>query len=330
MRVIVAGDDNCFRPHMVVWLIRAFQRLGCEVIHVASHYRNDGSSSYVDPVYVEPNHRFSSSPTTLSEVLSQVGHVDLCVMVFQCVNYWTIKNDRNDVPFAYIWREGNDWEKNFVFDCLGDGFCFVCMVGKGVEWPQKSEFMSFAADRLFLERGPSFENREYDLIYTGRERGTGCYERLRNMLIPLNMTHFLQGHIDGYESYGGMLRRSKATYAVDSGRYIMSRGLEAMASGCVVFWDEGNNPYGGDGFRRLNFIQSQDYLPTQVEEFGGDFFPSGDFISRLYTICRNRDEWTRISENSRNAILNGHTYEHRASRIAEIFGIQLPKKVEEC
>ena len=323
MKIIVAGVDYPPRPHMVSWFARAFRRFGCEVTVVGATkdtQAGDGDT-FIDWMFEQPAHRFDGQRVTTSTVLATTGDHDAIVMVDQGDD-WSLVND-GKIPYAYVWREGNRAEESRVHESVGDSPCFVCMLGKGTKWPARSEFMPFAADQFFLSRGRPYETREHGFIYTGRERGSGTNARLTAEFAKLEMTTHIPGYIKGYSAYANQLGAAKTTYVVDSGTYVGSRGLEAMAAGCVVFWD------GGEAFDHLGFIPGRDCLMMPANKVGDDYEPPKNFPVMAAEIAKAKDRWIAMSQAAKRAIRTAHTYQHRVQRIADVLGLKLPKTVDE-
>lgn len=317
MRVIVAGADYAPRPHIVSWLAKAFRRLGCDVVRVSSIHDMYDDHHYVDPCFEAPTVRFDRF-VDLRDVIGKTGSVDLCVMVDQS-EPWVVVND-GSAPYAYVWREGNPGEDVRAIGAANGAPVFCCMVGKGVYWPENVRFMSFAADRSFLGGRP-FEAREFNLIYTGRERGAGTYNRLQRELAP----SFLSDYLQGYAKYGEFLKASKSTYVVDSGRYVGSRGIEAMAAGCVVFWD------GGAAFELAGLKFDFDCLKidTVIDRATGEYVPTPDFGDRVRALCGDKDRWEALSRNATETIRKSHTFERRAETILSTLNLKAPKTADE-
>ena len=176
-------------------------------------------------------------------------------------------------------------------------------------------------DRRFLG-GPSYEERPTDFCYTGRQRGS-TYTTWRPTMDALGLSYELVDYIFPYEGYEAILRRSKTTATVDSARYLGSRGLEAMATGQVTFWDD------GECLRRAGLVAGRDYLVCgSAAASDGDMYPVLD-LAVLQALTRDRTRWSEMSEAAAKAIREGHTYEHRALTIAAACGVTLPKAIEE-
>lgn len=318
--VIVAGPDYRSRPHMTSWFTRAFQRLGWHVVRVGPSW-NPSPDPYVDPVYAPPHVVLDGSMVGLSEVVRAVREktdaaVDLCLMVDQA-DPWSVHND-GSVPYAYVWREGNPGEEGRVGAASNGAPVFCCMVGKHAAWPEGTGFMPFAADRMFLEGAwVPWEERELDLVYTGRERGAWTYERLEAECAKRGLKAFCSGYLDGYARYAEVLSRAKATYVMD-GRYVGSRGLEAMLSGCVAFWEGGPalEQAGGFTFGENCLRIDPDTCPATNERI-----PKDAFFDELSALVRDRERWTRLSRAGVTLVRNRHTFESRIERICAVLGV---------
>jgi hypothetical protein len=308
---------------MVSWFARAFRRLGCDVTVVGAMKDTEAGDgdTFTDWMFEQPEFRFEGRRVPTSNVLAVTGDHDAIVMVDQGDD-WSLVND-GKCPFAYVWREGNPGEEPRVHESIGNAPCFVCMLGKGTQWPALSEFMPFAADQFFLGRGLPYENREHGFIYTGRERGVSTNARLAAEFAKLKMTTHMPGYIKGYSAYANQLGAAKTTFVVDSGTYVGSRGLEAMAAGCAVFWD------GGAAFDRLGFIPGIDFLPMPVNKVGNDYEPPDEFHMMAAEIANDKDRWIAMSQAANLAIRTAHTYQHRVQRIADVLDIKLTRTVEE-
>jgi len=125
--------------------------------------------------------------------------------------------------------------------------------------------------------------------------------------------------------YKRILRSSLTTCAADSGRYVASRGLEAMACGQVVFWDD---PGAGGALALTDLVEGRDSLSCNRRVEGNEYIPVLD-MGVVDRVVRSRDLWTHISMRARAAVLGAHTYEHRAWTIATAVGLTLPRAAVE-
>ena len=325
MKVIVAGCDYRPRPHMVSWFAKAFRRLGCDVA-VASSLPDGGEigTNIVDPEWEAPAYRAHSREggrPSAREAVTALGGADLFLMV-DCGNDWAMINDAG-IPYAYVWREGNPGEWPRVGQACGGAPVFCCMVGKGTHWPEGTKFLPFAVDRGLFNSGLPYDERKYGFCYTGRERGThGLYNEWRREFggrgIEVMCTDYVL-----FDEYQRILQGSKSTCVADSGRYIGSRGIEAMACGQVVFWDDGGGAIGMlAGFEEgVTHMRCQRHIANN-----GDYSPALNY-TEAEAIIKDLDRWTAMSEAARRVIANYHTYEHRAETIATALGLQTPKAI---
>ena len=329
MRVVILGSDFRARFHLITWLARAYTRLGCETFVVSPGGGCDVSpDGYTDPLFVNPTHYYgdcNGGRMALGQAISQIGSVDLAVMVDQGAN-WGIIND-GSVPFAYWWRETNpNFEAERILQCAGSAPIHYCMLGEG-KYPANAQmqYLPFAVDRDVFNYRLPFEERPIGFVYTGRERGNNTLGWMSQVMNSFGVTSHCQGYVNGYSEYGNLLAQSRVTYTVDSGRYVGSRGLEASCTGVVCFYD------GGEAFNRMGFEFGRDCLKleTQIDVSTGELVPMPLCVEEMAKIANNRDHWEWISQNARKAIMRAHTYEHRAVTIANSVGVKLPKTIEE-
>ena len=322
MKVIVAGCDFRPRPHMVSWFAKAFRRLGCEVQVVSSEPdRGEIDDGSVDPQWEAPVRR--AGPRDGGRpVASSLGDCDLFVMI-DCGNDWAVVNDGR-FPYVYVWREGNPEEYPHVGGAANGAPVFCCMVEKGTPWPAGTQFMPFAVDRGLFAGGLPFHERPYAFCYTGRERGGvgATYPGWQQAFGTLNRAVKCVAYIDFVE-YQRILRSSLTTCVADSGRYVASRGLEAMACGQVVFWDAP----GPDGaLARTGLVEGQDYLSCNHRIEGNEYIPVLD-MERVAGVVSDHEAWEYISGRAQRSVLGAHTYEHRAWTLAHAAGLALPLTV---
>ena len=319
MKVVVAGVDWAPRPHWASFLTRAFIRLGCDAVRVGGSAEMEFGSGGVDSAYVHPVIRHSGPRIGAGAIAHDLGcSIDLLVYVDDG-HAWSVMND-GSAPFSCVWREGNPNEDSRIASAAAGAPIFCCMVGKGTSWPVNTTYVPFGVDRAIFSGGRPYAERDFPLIYTGRERGAGTFGRLRAGL----QAHCCD-YVAGYRNYADLLGRAKTTYVVDSGRYLGSRGLEAMAQGCVVFWD------GGEAFDRAGLKFGVDCLPMirNTCPVTQEYVPVGGFEQVVMDVCADEAAWTALSEAARATILREHTYEHRAWTIASAVGVTLPKTIAE-
>ena len=318
MNVCVAGIDYAPRPHYVSFLARAFRRLGCTVTVVGGPAGSDsGPNGYVDPAFEVPAARLPSG--------AAAGAYDLTVMVDQGAN-WAVVNQ--GTSYAYVWRESNPNEEGRVHGAARGAPVFRCMLGNGkAPWHDGETYLPFAVDREVFSGGRPWAEREHRLVYTGRERGNGTFDRLRRGLDARCVDY-----LDGYAAYAELLGNSRHTYVVDSGRYVGSRGLEAMAQGCVVHWD------GGEALERAGIVNNKIWWPAQrlrtdLCRATGEYIPAAGFeqdVLELDGRLEIGDAGEDASRKSRAIILEAHTDEHRAWTIARACGVELPRRLNEA
>lgn len=316
MRVAVAGIDYGPRPHIVTWLARAYRRFGCEVFVVGGPDGSDVGPGSTDPIYEIPQVRVPHG-TGAGAIASAFGvPLDLFVMVDQG-SQWAVRND-GSCPYAYVWREGNPNEEGRVAQAAASAPIFCCMVGKGTVWPAQTVFMPFAADSELFCGGKPWRQRSRSIIYTGRERGNGTFGRLRQF-----PGADCRDYVAGYQTYADLLADSCVSYAVDSGRYLGSRGIEAMAQGCIVFWD------GGEAFDRAALDPGKSCLlfNTSICSATHEYIPAGDFEGRVAELLADTSRCEAMSAAARRLIAANHTYDVRARTIADACGLDLPKDI---
>lgn len=319
MRIAVAGVDFAPRPHFTSFLARAFTRLGCDVTRVGGTVEMESGPGPVDPDYVWPTIRHGGPRIGAGAVCRDISEpVDLIVCVDQGAN-WAVNND-GSAKYAYVWREGNPNEESRVASAAAGAPIFCCMVGKGTPWPTNTTYMPFGVDRAIFAGGLSYDDRRWQLVYTGRERGAGTFARL-----SASLGAHCCDYVAGYQEYAKLLGAAFTTYVVDSGRYLGSRGLEAMAMGCVVFWD------GGEAFDRAGLAFGRDCLQMTrvVDPATQEYVPTGGFEQMVMEVCADQDRWEALSNAARATIMDAHTYEHRAWTIAQAAGVTLPKTIDE-
>lgn len=310
MKVCVAGIDYAPRPHYVSFLARAFRRLGCEVTVVGGPEGSDGRGGYQDPVFEVPERRLPHGGDPGKDF-------DLVVMVDQGSN-WAVTN-AGRCPYAYVWRESNPNEEGRVYASARGGKVFRCMLGAGkAPWKEGEVYLPFAVDREVFAGGPPWAERPHRLVYTGRERGNGTWARLRRGLDARCVDY-----LDGYAAYAELLGSSRFTYVVDSGRYVGSRGLEAMAQGCVVYFD------GGEALERAGIVQGKVWWPyrrihTELCRQTSEYVPAPGFEQDVLE-SEGDPRIAEASAASRRLIFRAHTYEHRALTIAAACGVALPR-----
>ena len=326
MKVAILGCEFFARPHYVSWLARAYQRLGCDVVTVGGN-GDQASNGYIDPVAVLPAVQFGQPRIGLHAVQQATGPVDLAVMV-DCGNNFAVMND-GSAPYAYLWREANANEWGSKAGPAANGApVFACMTGNGKYNGNDSNvhFMPFAVDREVFCHNRPYNEREFAFVYTGRERGNGTWGWVSQTLAGLKAgTSACTTYIDGYREYAELLSKAKCTYTVDSGRYVGSRGLEAMAMGCASYFD------GGAAFNHMGFSFNHDCMQLQIQTDpgSGEYVPTPQALEDIAALVKDRERWESISSNARKSILSAHTYEHRAVTIAQACGITLPKTIEE-
>lgn len=322
MKVIVAGVDYAPRPHIVSFLARAFKSLGCEVVrvgHTANTAAGDGDT-YTDPCFEPPVTKFGDSMVGLSEVVKAVGGADLAVCVDQG-DRWAVCND-GTIPFAYVWRECNPGEDSRVLTASAGGPLFTCMTGKGKINPTGSIPFPFAVDREVFLDPPyrPYKDRFDQVMYSGRERGAGTNDRFRR---AFNDKASMHGYIQGYDKYAAHLRNAFSTWVMDTARYVGSRGIEAMASGCVIFADAKADE-GAWGWLGLEDGEHYIKIDTALCPSTKEYVPLAGFEHQILELTGDKDRWCRISLQGRQAIAERHTYEQRARLVCRTLGLKLP------
>ena len=314
---------------MVSFLARAFRRLGCEVFVAGGPTGSDeGSDGYVDPVFVEPVVRAGGPNVGLGGLVAAVGgDISLAVMVDQG-SRWAVQNDGScGKGFAYIWREANLDEDRRVIPAAAGAPIFQCMVGQGKATLETRTFMPFAVDREVFSGGKPWKDREFALVYTGRERGNGTWGWLKSRLEAHGHKVMCTAYVDGYKQYSELLANSSVSYFVDP-RYVGSRGIEALAQGCVVFCDGIGIP--GTAHELAGLSQVCRKLNPVIDKATGEFVPTDEFIQdALQVLDWPEEQASAYSAWCRQFILANHTYESRAITIAKACGLTLPKTIEE-